>query len=97
MPATAPDSPVDDPGAVDPETVAARLREWAATHRERELERALHRLDAENGELTDGQRAVVAALSRSLTDELLAPPLTAVEADEAAAAYVAALFDLDGA
>ena len=94
MPTTRSDSASERPDAVDAAAVDAALREWAEAHRERELERALRALERAGG-LTDGQRGAVAALSQSLTDELLGPPLAAVADDETAAAYVAELFDLD--
>ncbi|WP_255151253.1 hypothetical protein [Halorarius halobius] len=96
MPAPEPADPEAPDPTADPEAVAAALRRWGDRHRERELDRALARLEAA-GDLTEVQRAVVADLSRALTDDLLAPPLAAVDDSEAAAAYVATLFDLEEA
>ncbi|MFB6135458.1 MAG: hypothetical protein ABEJ04_01740 [Halobacteriaceae archaeon] len=49
-----------------------RLRERAEGVRERELERALRRLEGE-GSLTEAQRAALDRFTRDLVDGLLAP------------------------
>ena len=70
-----------EPPATDPEAVVERICERTAAIREREVERAVRRMEDAGG-LTEPQCETVRAMGRSLTDALVAPAVDDVQEAE---------------